>query len=164
MVKGVLGFRFGLCFLRLHLILAGSPFSATESVFRSRIIHRRRHSSSLPKHSPSRREKEGNERGERVSRVRTNRVEPRPTATSCFCHRFCIHPGSTAGKRTRLFRGQFIIFPSERRRKLASLPFCRPTARFRPRIAPLTLSLVFISVDISSHGKRCTPIIDRLPE
>lgn len=26
-VKGVLGFRFGLCFLRLHLILGGSPFS-----------------------------------------------------------------------------------------------------------------------------------------
>jgi hypothetical protein len=29
-VKGVLGFRLGLCFLRLHLILAGSPFSGNE--------------------------------------------------------------------------------------------------------------------------------------
>lgn len=28
-VKGVLGFRLGLCFLRLHLILAGSPFSGS---------------------------------------------------------------------------------------------------------------------------------------
>lgn len=35
---------------------------------------------------------------------------------------------------THLFRVQFIIFPSERRRKLVSLLFCRLTAKFRPRI------------------------------
>lgn len=76
--------------------------------------------------------------------------EPNPvssqTATSCFCR----GPGSgpaPPGQRLFLFfsfffprgRGegvQFIIFPPERRRKLASLPFCQPTAGFRPRIAP----------------------------
>lgn len=52
------------------------------------------------------------------------------------------------------FEGQFIIFPSERRRKLASLPFCQSTTRSRPRIIPLTLPLVFIS-DISPPGERC---------
>lgn len=40
--------------------------------------------------------------------------------------------------RTHLFRMQFIIFPSERRRKLVSLLFCRPTAKFRPRIVSTT--------------------------
>jgi len=62
----------------------------------------------------------------------------RPTRerTETAMSRFCRPRADGTARRgqARLFRVQFIIFPSERRRKLASLLFCRSTAKFRPRI------------------------------
>lgn len=140
MVKGVLGFRFGLCFLRLHLILAGSPFSATETAPYPSLSEEEVFPQVSSRKTPLSSNYETCSSGSR---------EPRRTPAD---RNVLFLP--IAGSRG-VFRESIHNFspPPGRRRKLASLPFCRETARFRPRTVTPTLLLVFISGDISLRGE-----------
>lgn len=137
-VKGVLGFRFGLCFLRLHLILAGSPFSATEK--QQEDDHTTRSSSpSWPSTALTRGE------GTLFRGLRTNRGETPPTATSVF-----LRDAAQFQRKAKLFRDRFIIFPRRRRKLGPHLAlFCAPTARSTQRLLQRLYSL-----DISPYPSR----------
>lgn len=140
MVKGVLGFRFGLCFLRLHLILAGSPFSATEK--QQEDDHTTRSSSpSWPSTALTRGE------GTLFRGLRTNRGETPPTATSVF-----LRDAAQFQRKAKLFRDRFIIFPRRRRKLGPHLAlFCAPTAR-SPTPSPTLVFIRYIALPFEAKG------------
>lgn len=144
MVKGVLGFRFGLCFLRLHLILAGSPFSATEK--QQEDDHTTRSSSpSWPPTALTRGEGRGGGRGRCFAGYERTEAKHLRPQRPCF-----LRDAAQFQRKAKLFRDRFIIFPRRRRKLGPHLAlFCAPTARSTQRLLQRLYSL-----DISPYPSR----------
>lgn len=146
MVKGVLGFRFGLCFLRLHLILAGSPFSATEK--QQEDDHTTRSSSpSWPPTALTRGEGRGGGRGRCFAGYERTEAKHLRPQRPCF-----LRDAAQFQRKAKLFRDRFIIFPRRRRKLGPHLAlFCAPTAR-SPTPSPTLVFIRYIALSFEAKG------------